>query len=43
MERLERLADGRLLYRFNRPWRDGTTHIVMEPLELLELLEKVTS
>jgi len=38
MERLERLADGRLLYRFKRPWRDGTTHIVMEPLEMLEKL-----
>jgi hypothetical protein len=38
MERLERLADGRLLYRFKRPWRDGTTHAVFEPLELLEKL-----
>src|SRR5262249_53902571 len=38
MKRLEPLADGRLLYRFKRPWRDGTTHIVMEPLELLEKL-----
>ena len=38
MERLEPLADGRRLYRFKRPWRDGTTHIVMEPLELLEKL-----
>ena len=28
MERLEPLADGRLLYRFKRPWRDGTTHVV---------------
>ena len=35
MERLERLAEGRLLYRFKRPWRDGTTHVVYEPLELL--------
>src|SRR2546425_10290979 len=34
-DRLERLVDGRLLYRFKRPWRDGTTHIVMEPMELL--------
>ena len=38
MERLEVLADGRLLYRLKRPWRDGTTHIVMDPLELLEKL-----
>ena len=32
------LADGRLLYRFKRPWRDGTTHVVFEGLELLERL-----
>ena len=38
MDRLERLVDGRLLYRFKRPWRDGTTPIVMEPMELLEKL-----
>ena len=38
MERLEPVADGRLLYRFKRPWRDGTTHILMDPLELLEKL-----
>jgi hypothetical protein len=38
VERLERLTDDRLLYRFKRPWRDGTTHIVMEPLELIEKL-----
>jgi hypothetical protein len=28
------LADGRLLYRFKRAWRDGTTHIVLDPLEM---------
>ena len=38
MERLEPLADGRLRYRFKRPWRDGTTHVVFEPLQLLEKL-----
>src|SRR5438093_6338060 len=38
MERLEVLADGRLLYRFKRVWRDGTTHIVLDPLEMLEKL-----
>jgi hypothetical protein len=38
MERLERLVDGRLLYRLKRPWHDGTTHVVFEPLELLEKL-----
>jgi hypothetical protein len=38
MERLEPHADGRVLYRFKRPWRDGTTHVLMDPLELLEKL-----
>ena len=37
-ERLEPLADGRLLYRFKRPWRNGTTHIVLAPHDLLEKL-----
>jgi hypothetical protein len=36
--RLSRLPDGRLLYRLKRRWRDGTTHVVFEPLELLEKL-----
>jgi hypothetical protein len=36
--RLSRLRDGRLLYRLKRRWRDGTTHVVFEPLELLEKL-----
>ena len=38
MERLEPLPDGRLRYRLKRPWRDGTTHVVFEPLDLLEKL-----
>jgi hypothetical protein len=37
-ERLSRLRDGRLLYRLKHRWRDGTTHVVFEPLELLERL-----
>jgi hypothetical protein len=37
-ERLSRMNDGRLLYRLKQRWRDGTTHIVLEPLELLEKL-----
>jgi len=37
-ERLSRLADGRLLYRLKRRWRDGTTAIVFEPIELVEKL-----
>jgi hypothetical protein len=37
-ERLSRMDDGRLLYRLKRRWRDGATHMVFEPLELLEKL-----
>lgn len=38
LERLERLADGRLLYRFKRLWRDGTAHIILDPVETLQKL-----
>ncbi len=38
LERLEELSDGRLAYRLKTPWRDGTTHVVMERTELLERL-----
>jgi hypothetical protein len=37
-ERLSRLEDGRLLYRLKHRWRDGTTHVVFEPEELIEKL-----
>jgi len=37
-ERLSRLDDGRLLYRLKHRWRDGTTHVVFEPAELVEKL-----
>jgi hypothetical protein len=37
-ERLTRLDDGRLCYRLETRWRDGTTHIVLEPRDLLEHL-----
>ena len=37
-QRLSRLDDGRLLYRLKHRWRDGTTHVVYEPQELLEKL-----
>jgi hypothetical protein len=37
-ERLEQEANGDLLYRFNRPWSDGTTGIKLSPLELPEKL-----
>jgi hypothetical protein len=35
-ERLSRLSGGKLLYRLKRRWRDGTTHLIFEPLELIE-------
>jgi Putative transposase/Transposase zinc-binding domain len=37
-ERLSRLKDGRLLYQLKHRWRDGTTHVVFEPQELVEKL-----
>jgi len=38
IDRLERLPDGRLLYRLRHRWRDGTTRIVFEPHQLLARL-----
>ena len=38
LDRLEAMDDGRLAYRLKTPWRDGTTHVVMERHELLERL-----
>jgi Putative transposase len=32
------LADGRVLYRLKHPWRDGSTHVLFEPLELVAKL-----
>ena len=37
-ERLSALPDGNLSYRLRHRWRDGTTHVVFEPLELIERL-----
>lgn len=37
-ERLSVLPDGRLLYELRHRWRNGTTHIVFEPLEFLAKL-----
>jgi signal transduction histidine kinase len=36
--RLHRLRDGRIAVALQRPWADGTTHLVFTPLELLERL-----
>ena len=37
-ERLSSGSDGRIAYRLKRPWSNGTTHIILEPLELVEKL-----
>jgi len=37
-ERLSRLPDGKLLYRLKHRWRDGTSHVVFDALEILEKL-----
>ena len=37
-DRLEALPDGRLRYTLKTPWRNGTTHVIFEPLELIEKL-----
>lgn len=37
-ERVSLLEDGRLLYRLKRRWRDGTSHVIYEPLEMVEKL-----
>jgi hypothetical protein len=36
--RLSALPDGRLLYRLKRRWRDGTTHMIFEPVDLVAKL-----
>lgn len=36
--RLKWSRRGRVLYELRKPWRDGTTHIVFEPMELIERL-----
>lgn len=37
-ERIERLSDGRILYRMRHRWRDGTSAVVFEPREFLARL-----
>jgi len=34
-ERLSRLPDGRVLYRLRHRWRDGTSHVIFDPLDLI--------
>jgi hypothetical protein len=37
-DRLSFASDGSVLVRLKTPWRDGTSHLALEPLELLEKL-----
>lgn len=37
-DRVERLPDGRIALALQRPWADGTTHLVFTPREFLERL-----
>jgi hypothetical protein len=37
-DRLSEAADGRILYRLQHRWRDGTTHVVFDPLDLVARL-----
>ena len=32
-ERLKRRADGRVLVKLRKAWRDGAAHLLLEPLE----------
>ncbi len=41
-DRLRRLRDGRVRVELKRARRDGTTHVLFEPLELLEKLAALT-
>jgi Putative transposase len=41
-ERLTRTADGGVLLTLKAEWRDGTTHLLFEPIELLERLAALT-
>ena len=34
-QRLQQLRDGRIAFRLQSPWADGTTHLVFTPTELL--------
>ena len=36
LERLTESTGGQLLYQFRRPWSDGSTALLLDPLELLE-------
>ena len=35
MERLSKLPDGRVIYQLRHRWRNGATHMIFEPLDLI--------
>jgi len=37
-DRLQKLGDGRLCYRFKKPWADGTAAVVLTPVDLIARL-----
>jgi len=41
LERLSRLADGRVAYRLRKPRRNGATHLVMTPVQFLARLASI--
>ena len=41
-DRLRRTEDGRIVLELKRPWQDGTSHLVFEPLDLLARLAALT-
>ena len=41
LERLKLTASGQVIYSLKKPYSDGTAHIVMEPLELLEKIAAI--
>jgi hypothetical protein len=34
-ELLSRFPDGRVLYQLRHRWRDGTTHVIFDPMDLM--------
>jgi hypothetical protein len=36
LERLSETGDGKILYRLKTPYSDGTTHVLFDPMELVE-------
>lgn len=38
VERFRELPDGRIVYEMRRAWADGTSHVVLSPMELIEKL-----